>query len=125
MNQLPILASSVNEIGKSHSVSDALPHLLGMLLVILTLAALWGVCALSATLIKALIPEPAPATPAKATPDVPNPVTTGIPPEIVAVITAAVASVTGPSHRIVSVKPQSSSWAKAGRQSVLSSHRIR
>jgi len=125
MNYLPILASSVNEISHPHSVSAALPHLLGMLLVILTLATLWGVCALSATLIKTLIPEKAPMPPAKATPAVPSPVTTGIPPEIVAVITAAVASVTGPSHRIVSVKPQSSSWAKAGRQSVLSSHRIR
>jgi hypothetical protein len=125
MNHLPILASSVNEISHSHAVSDALPHLLGMLLVMLTLAALWGVCALSATLIKTLIPEKPPKPPVKTTPAVRNPVTTGIPPEIVAVITAAVASVTGPSHRIVSVKPQSSSWAKAGRQSVLSSHRIR
>jgi hypothetical protein len=48
-----------------------------------------------------------------------------IAPEIIAVITAAVATVTGTSHRVVSIRHQSSSWEKAGRQSVLTSHKIR
>ena len=48
-----------------------------------------------------------------------------IPAEIVTVIAAAVATVTGSSHRIVSIKSQPSHWEKAGRQSVLTSHRIR
>lgn len=48
-----------------------------------------------------------------------------IPPEIVAVIAAAVAACTGGNIRIVSIKPTSSSWERAGRQSVLTSHRIR
>ena len=119
-----ILAETAGDIGHSHSVSAALPHLLGMLLVIITLAVLWGVCVLSATLIRTFVPEaPAPA-PVKASPK-PEAPPTGPTPEIIAVISAAVASVTGGSHRIVAIKPQSSSWSKAGRQSVLSSHKIR
>jgi len=49
----------------------------------------------------------------------------GLAPEIIAAIAAAVATVTGKSHRIVSIKPMSTSWERAGRQSVLTSHRIR
>jgi hypothetical protein len=49
----------------------------------------------------------------------------GIAPEILAAIAAAVATATGQSHRIISIKPMSTSWEKAGRQSVLTSHRIR
>ena len=48
-----------------------------------------------------------------------------ITPEIVAIISAAIASVTDSAHRIVSIKRQSSTWERAGRQSVLTSHRIR
>ena len=47
-----------------------------------------------------------------------------IAPEVVAVIAAAVASVAH-GHRIISIKPMSTSWEKAGRHSVLTSHRIR
>ena len=49
----------------------------------------------------------------------------GIAPEIIAAIAAAVATVAGKSTRIVSIKPMSTSWERAGRQSVLTSHRIR
>jgi hypothetical protein len=49
----------------------------------------------------------------------------GITSEIVAVIAAAVAATIGNNHRIVSIKPMNSSWERAGRQSVLTSHRIR
>jgi hypothetical protein len=48
-----------------------------------------------------------------------------ISPEIIAIIAAAVSCFTGQPQRIVSIKRQSTSWEKAGRQSVLSSHRIR
>jgi glutaconyl-CoA decarboxylase len=106
-----------------------------MAMVMITLAFLWGVCAVTAKLISILLPEqkpaaaPAakPAAPAAATP--PAAVTpaapAGISPEIVAVIAAAVATATGQAHRIISIKPMSTSWERAGRQSVLTSHRIR
>ena len=57
-------------------------------------------------------------TPAPAQPE-------GLTPEIIAIIAAAVTSVLGSAHRIVSIKSQNSHWEKAGRQSVLTSHRIR
>lgn len=46
-------------------------------------------------------------------------------PEIIAVIAAAVHSVTGKNRRIISIKKVDTSWEKSGRQSVLTSHRIR
>jgi len=48
-----------------------------------------------------------------------------IAPEIVAIIAAAVTTYCGKKVRIVSIKPMSTSWEMAGRQSVLTSHRIR
>lgn len=59
-------------------------------------------------------------------PAAPEPGSTHIAPEIVAVIAAAVATVCGQQPvRIISIKPMSSHWERAGRQSVLTSHRIR
>ena len=123
MHIIPILASTAAAAPEQAqaSMSDTLPHLLGMVLVVLTLIVLWGVCVLSAILVKKFAPAPAAPAPLKR----PAPAAPGPTPEIVAVITAAVASVTGSSHRIVSIKHQSSNWGKAGRQSVLSSHKIR
>lgn len=67
-----------------------------------------------------------PAAPAVALATTPAPAQPeGLAPEIVAIIAAAVSSVLGSSHRIVSIKSQNSHWEKAGRQSVLTSHRIR
>jgi Na+-transporting methylmalonyl-CoA/oxaloacetate decarboxylase gamma subunit len=116
MHLIPTLAL----VDKVHvSVLDALPHLAGMLMVMITLTILWGVCAFTAKLIQVLMPPAAPAAEAgQAAADT-------IPPEILAVIAAAISTVGGKKVRIVSIKPQSSSWEKAGRQSVLSSHRIR
>ena len=122
MNLIPILAVAE----KAHvSVMDALPHLVGMLMVLLTLAALWGVCALSAKLIKTLMPEPSAPAPKPAGAPAPPSASPGITPEFVAVVAAAVTTATGRTHRIVSIKRQSTDWEKAGRQSVLSSHKIR
>jgi Na+-transporting methylmalonyl-CoA/oxaloacetate decarboxylase gamma subunit len=123
---------------------DALPHLVGMLLVISTLAILWGVCEFVATLVNAVTPKPA-EVPAPAPAPSPDPTPVSVPngdpgagpaqaqaaehsisPETVAIIAAAVAVVTGRNHRIISIKRQSSSqWESAGRHSVLTSHRIR
>ena len=107
-------------VDKVHvSVLDALPHLAGMLMVMITLTILWGVCAFTAKLIQVLMPPAAPAA------KVGQAAADDLPLEIVAVIAAAISTVGGKKVRIVSIKPQSSSWEKAGRQSVLSSHRIR
>lgn len=117
-------------VEKSHvSVLDALPHLAGMLMVMVTLTILWGVCAFTAKMVRLITPAPAaPVITSTAAPEakpVPPSVPEGIAPEIVAVIAAAVTIAAGKNHRIISIKPQSTGWEKAGRQSVLSSHRIR
>lgn len=135
-----ILLAATEDAAHSHSLLDALPHMAGMLVVLATLAFLWGICALTATIIKLLIgdkiaaPVSTPAhaasnaaatSPASAPAAVPLE-STRIAPEIVAVIAAAVASVCGKNPvRIISIKPMSTSWERAGRQSVLTSHRIR
>ncbi len=133
MQVLAFLASTPGSAGQSRSILDAFPHMAGMLMVMVTLAVLWGVCALTASLVKLLLPEAKPtarttaAAPApKPAAAAPEPAGSGIAPEIVAVIAAAVATVTRDQPvRIVSIKPMSTSWERAGRQSVLTSHRIR
>lgn len=128
MNFISILAANDKT---AVSTADALPHLAGMLMVIGTLALLWGVCAITAKLVHTFIPEPkaavAPLAKPASKPDAaPQPAAPeGIAPEIVAVIAAAVASVTNQPCRIISIKPMSTSWERAGRHSVLTSHRIR
>ncbi len=124
MQVLPILSST--------SVLDTLPHLAGMLMVMVTLTILWGVCAVTAKLVQILTPAsksatapaPAPAKPA-AREAKPEPRADVIAPELVAVIAAAVATTLGQKVRIVSIKPSSTQRERAGRQSVLTSHRIR
>ena len=122
----PILAAAEKA---STSIMDAVPHLAGMAMVMLTLTILWGVCVLTAKLVSVFLPEPKPlAAPVAKTPAPAAPQAAAldqISPEIVAVIAAAVATVTGQSCRIISIKPMSTSWERAGRQSVLTSHRIR
>jgi hypothetical protein len=135
--QLITLLASTEDAAHSKSLLDALPHMAGMLMVLATLAFLWGVCAFTATIIKLLLrdPKPAPApvstvpaadaTVSATAPPAPQ-ADAGIAPKIIAVIAAAVATVTGNQPvRIVSIKPMSTSWERAGRQSVLTSHRIR
>ena len=131
MHLTPLIASTTESAAHSHSILDALPHIAGMAMVMITLTFLWGVCAFTAKLISILLPAPKPA----AKPPAPAPVASpaavtpvaaaGIAPEIVAVIAAAVATATGQAHRIISIQPMSTSWERAGRQSVLTSHRIR
>ncbi len=70
-----------------------------------------------------VVAAPVVAAPVAPEPSVPQPA--GITPDIIALIAAAVATVLGTTHRIVSIKSQNSHWEKAGRQSILTSHRIR
>ena len=136
MMTFPLIATSVES--HSHSFLDALPHLAGMAMVMVALTFLWGVCALTARIVQMFVNEnadtaptasgnptvaPVQAEPAQAAAAVSN---AGIAPEIVAVIAAAVASIHGnrPVH-IVSIKPMNTGWERAGRQAVLTSHRIR
>jgi sodium pump decarboxylase gamma subunit len=127
---LPILATT-GKPSVGATFLSAFPYLLGMLVVMITLAILWGLCELTAKLIQRFLPEAEPATGPAAPPvthDAPVPraaAATGTPPELVAAIAAAVHTLTGGDYRVVAIKPQDPSWEKAGRQSVLSSHRIR
>jgi glutaconyl-CoA decarboxylase len=105
------------------------PYILGLLALAVSIVAIIRVLGISRDLKQsagtpAPQPSPVPATAPKPSPApaVPH---DGISPEIVAVIAAAVASSTGRAFRIVSIKPMSTSWERAGRQSVLTSHRIR
>jgi Na+-transporting methylmalonyl-CoA/oxaloacetate decarboxylase gamma subunit len=133
MHALALLAAAAAKPSIWGTFLAAFPHLLGMLVVMITLAILWGVCVLTARLIRTLVPEPvaavaAPVPPAEASSHATSagPVATStVPPQIVAVIAAAVHTAVGKGHTIVSITPQDSNWEKAGRQSVLSSHRLR
>lgn len=126
----PLFLLATSEASHSHSFIDAVPHLAGMLMVMVTLALLWGVCAFTAKMVQIFLPEEKAAAPVQAAKPkpaaAPSAASAGIAPEIVAVIAAAVATIAGQQAvRIVSIKPMSSSWERAGRQSVLTSHRIR
>lgn len=129
MHPIPLIATATEDFAHSHSVMDALPHLGGMLMVLITLVMLWGITVLVSKIVAVINPQ-TPAVfgiqpqdqPAK----MPAPVAdSGIAPELVALIAAAVAASTGKTHRVISIKPMSTSWERAGRQSVLTSHRIR
>ncbi len=109
---------------------QALPVAVGALVVIGTLATLWGICELNARLIKFFLPnaenEPtrvAQVTGSAAASTPPGEATMQA--ELVAVISAAVAATIDEPVRIVSIKPQDDTWEKAGRRSVLTSHRVR
>ena len=69
--------------------------------------------------------QPAPPAPVMPQPAPPPVAAAGITPEIIAVIAAAVAAASTSSRRIVSVRSLDPHWEKAGRQSILTSHRIR
>jgi sodium pump decarboxylase gamma subunit len=136
MNPLLLpLATTTEDLGHSHSVMDALPHLGGMLMVLITLTILWGLTILISKLVAKLpagtaTPTTAKAaaaapTPSPSTAATPAPAPDGLSLEIVAVIAAAVAATAGPDRRIISIRGTSRSWEMAGRQSVLTSHRIR
>jgi hypothetical protein len=127
--QLPFLLASSSNL---ETFFSGFRHLAGAFVVLGTLSALWGICALTAWLIKTLVPTPVAAAVAPAPPvDMEPPpaaaerAASGVSPEIVAVVAAAVHSAVGKGARVVSIKTQDSNWEKAGRQAVLGSHRLR
>jgi hypothetical protein len=118
--------------------TDNTPFYLSLLAIVISLVALYRASASGknqpqvpvahSTPPEAAAPQALPVVtspPAASPPPSPVSETQSIPIEIVAVISAAVAATIGNNHRIVSIKPMSSSWERAGRQSVLTSHRIR
>ena len=109
-------------------------NLVGLLVILVSL--IWsGFCLLSYLIRRSAPPAVAPAIPAGAPAGVPlraapQPVAgfaaePTIPAHTVAVIAAAVYSMIDDKYKIISIKPQDSSWEKAGRQAILTSHRIR
>ncbi|MEI6673627.1 MAG: hypothetical protein WCO57_00460 [Verrucomicrobiota bacterium] len=121
------------------SMFDTLAHFIGSGIIFVSV--IWSAYCLITYLIKRLSPVALPAiTPASVAPKLAaptlaaptlaasGPVATAapaIPPQTVAVIAAAVHYMLGDKHKIIAIKPQDTSWEKAGRQAVLSSHRIR
>lgn len=134
---------AISLIAQSHPFTNALPYLAGILMVMVSLTALWAICSVATKTIHLLdgfnrlkgeaaantghapAQSPAAATPSASAAPVISGTDDTIAPEIVAVIAAAVAFTVGKTHRIVSIKPMNTSWERAGRQSVLTSHRIR
>ena len=73
----------------------------------------------------AATPAPAPAAPVRQQAPAAVDNAQEIPPEIVAVIASAVHFIMGHPLRIISLKRVDPSWEKSGRQSILTSHKIR
>jgi hypothetical protein len=120
---------------------QSLEHLTGFVIVMIALGGLWGLTALMAKLV-AIFVKPKVSTrghapvhahghgqahvPAGAAPVVaaatthPGPVEDDL-----VIVAAAVATMLGTRHRVVAVKPVSSSWGQQGRRDIHASHRIR
>lgn len=123
MNFLPILAAA-------EAAQPPDNYFAGL---IVALAVLAGACYLTGVLTKrsvlatlatmgpAAAPRPAPAgCPATQTESAQT-----LAPELVVVIAAAVSTVLGENYKVVAINPPDNNWGQAGRQAVLSSHRIR
>jgi Na+-transporting methylmalonyl-CoA/oxaloacetate decarboxylase gamma subunit len=131
-----------------HNISVSLPYLMGFVVVLVTLSTLMGLCMGIGSILQRVIPDAGAATSQKRTASRPAPAQPvsqdDIPPEILTVISAAVATMHDePSdeittviaaaaatmidepHRIVSIKPQNTSWSQAGRQQIQTSHNLR
>jgi len=125
-----------------HDLSVSLPYLMGFVVVLVTLAALMGICMGIGAAIQRFLPElGAPQLTTRPTPAVAA-ISDDIPPEILTVLTAAAmaceptkdittviaaaaATMIDEPHTIISIKPQNTSWSQAGRQQIQSSHNIR
>jgi len=135
MHHLTLSAASIAVA--SVGMFDSLALFVGKLVIIASL--IWSGYSLITYLIRRSAPPAKPAslltrsTPTPVPAPVPAPIAAPlatnaeatIPTAIVAVIAAAVQTMLDEKHRIISIKPQDSSWEKAGRQAILSSHRIR
>jgi Na+-transporting methylmalonyl-CoA/oxaloacetate decarboxylase gamma subunit len=131
MHTLPFFLAAAEKMSIGKTFLAAIPHVLGMFVVMATLTVLWGLCELMAYLIKTYVPvkeevvAPRAAPAASPAPAVQAAATSGLSPETIAVIAAAVNTFAGSDYKVVAIKPQDSNWEKAGRQSVLSSHKLR
>jgi len=102
---------------------DAVQHLAGFAIVMIALTGLWGLASLSAWLMARLGPPPAPArAPAPVLPAGPG---AGVPEDDLVVVAAAAAFLVRGRHRILSIRPVSSSWGQQGRRDIHASHRFR
>jgi len=119
MMNLPILFAAAAE---KATVSDALPYLMGFVVVVVTLVILWALCASTGLILQKVMPPAPVAQPAPARSQV---VDDSVPPEVLVVIAAAVTAVVGKPRRIVSVQPHNPAWSQAGRQQIHSSHNLR
>ena len=100
------------------------PYILALLAIVVAIVAIIQVAGLRRDLNQKSAATPVPAQ-APAAVRRPAPTDDSIAPEIVAIIAAAVATATGSTARVVAIKKIDMAWEKAGRQSVLSSHKIR
>ena len=110
------------------SLIQASEHLAGFVIVVTALCLLWGLTAVMGKLFAprpagkggaAPAATPAPATSSKATD------ASAIGDDDLVVIAATVARLLDERHRIVSIRPQASSWGQQGRRDIHASHRIR
>lgn len=121
-----LVAAATDAAAEKTTIADALPHLAGFLVVLVTLAVLWGICAITGKVISSSFPQQEPpAKPAKPSAPPAEASEDAISPEILAVIAAAVHATVGPRRRIVSVHRHNPAWNQAGRQQILQSHQIR
>jgi Na+-transporting methylmalonyl-CoA/oxaloacetate decarboxylase gamma subunit len=96
-------------------------HLVGFLIVVMALCLLWGATALLGKVFAASEPAAAESPPApQATFAAPQEED-----EDLVVIAAAAAAILGGRHRVVSIRPQISSWGAQGRRDIHASHNIR
>jgi len=125
-----------------HNLSISLPYLMGFVVVLVTLAALMGICMGIGAIIQRYLPDGGTSTFATKPTLAPATISDDIPPEILTVLTAAAmaceptdnittvivaaaATMIDEPHRVISIKPQNTSWSQAGRQQIQSSHNIR
>ena len=125
-----------------HDLSISLPYLMGFVVVVVTLAVLMGLCMGVGTILQRVMPDAGVPKPILKPEAAPATTADEISPEILAVLTAAAiaseptseiatviaaaaATMIDEPHRVISIKPQNSSWGQAGRQQIHSSHNIR
>lgn len=103
----------------------AVPHIAGMVVVLLALTSLWALSAIAARLV-ALVERPAAPAPAlPPQPSAPPPETIHVDDEDAAVVAATVAMLVAGTHRIIAIRPVMSAWGQQGRQDIHASRRLR
>lgn len=109
----------------SEGLLAATEHLTGFVVVLLTLALLWGLTELMGWVFTRREEKARQRAPVAGAADASTAVGTEPLPEDLAVVAAAVAYLLDEPHQIVSVRPQPSSWGQQGRRDIHASHRIR